>query len=153
MSEQRSTAEAWPRVSHDVYLRPMPTAAPPYALTSPVFPLRALTAQLGRAPLGGPRESALACLTTARLALGLLPPLLLRADVRRARAAAARPWLLTLAIPASARDAALRVVDASARDDTAAVAVALRSLATACEAVLDAAAGAELETLARRLHG
>ena len=40
---------------------------PPYALDAPAFPFPALAALAGRAPLGGQRETVLACFVAARL--------------------------------------------------------------------------------------
>jgi hypothetical protein len=129
-------------------LRP---AAPPYGLVTPLAPCRALTALAARATPGGQRESLLACLTGARLALGLLPPLLLAEDVRRARAAAAHAWLGALGLPAAQAGAAARLFEATTGPATQGAAGALRALATAVSAALNTAAAAELEALARLL--
>src|SRR5688500_148699 len=64
--------------------------APPYALTTPSFEFPALASLAGRAPMGGEREVALACLVVARLAAGASA---LTSEVRGARAAAAKVWL------------------------------------------------------------
>jgi len=122
----------------------------PFALDAPAFPLPAVAGLAGRLPLGGGREVALATLLCGRLALGVmagspLPPL-----ERAGRAASARSWLASLALPAPLRQACLRLVDATTGTPLQ-VAGALRALVTAAGSLLDSAAGQELEQLARRL--
>jgi len=122
----------------------------PYALAPTMLPLPALAALAGRLPLGGGREVALAVLAVARLGVVLLPPDVLDADERQGRAAAARVWLASLALPAPVRVPLARAIDASAADARA-MSVALRALAAAVAQWLDGRAGLELDRLARRL--
>jgi hypothetical protein len=87
---------------------------PPYGVVAvPAFRFRALAALAARLPLGGARETALACLLGARLAAGTLPPYALSAEQRRGRAADAQLWLSALALPAEVREAVARLLDAT----------------------------------------
>jgi hypothetical protein len=132
---------------------PPVTVLPPYALDAPAFPFRALAALAGRAQLGGERETVLGCLMGARLAEGMLPPYSLSASVRATRAAGARAWLSSLALPAGMRTPLAKLMDATGGEDRRAVAVALGRVADAASGPLDAAARQELERLAQRLTG
>lgn len=125
---------------------------PPFALAQPAFLFPALAQLAGRAPLGGAREVALAAFVAARLAAGLLPPHALEIDVRAGRAIAARPWLATLALPATLRIPFARLVDASGQSDADAVVVALERVQAGIAEYLDAAARAELDELAQALR-
>ena len=78
---------------------------PPYTLAAPAFAFRSLAALVGRAALGGPRETALATLIAARLAAGAAHPVALALPLRAARADAARIWLTSVALPAPVRAA------------------------------------------------
>ncbi len=124
----------------------------PYALEALRFPFPALASLAGRLPLGGGREVALAALLTARLAHGVsagdsLPP-----GDRTARAAAAKVWLASLALPATTRVPFARCVEATTGSPLQ-VAGALRSLVAAAGAHLDGPSVQELEKLARSLAG
>jgi hypothetical protein len=104
----------------------------------------------GRLPLGGGREVALAVLSIARLASGLLPPDSFGAEDRQNRAAAARVWLASLALPAALRVPLARAIDASGLG-TVPMAAALRLVSSAAGGYLDAAASLEVDRLVRRL--
>ena len=130
----------------------MLTESLPFALETLRFPFPALAALAGRLPLGGGREVALASLLAARLALSVstgesLPP----AD-RASRAAAAKVWLASLALPATTRVPFARCVE-STTGTPLQVAGALRSLVAAAGAHLDGPSVQELEKLARQLAG
>lgn len=125
---------------------------PPFALAQPVFLFPALAQLAGRAPLGGTREVALATFVAARLAAGLLPPYPLDADVRAGRAAAARPWLATLALPAALRVPFARLVDATGQANVEAVVAALEHVQAGIAEHLDGASRAELDALAQALR-
>lgn len=112
----------------------------------------------GRAPLGGAREAGLACYVAARLASGLLPPLVLSDEDRAARATAARQWLASLAMPAALRVPVTRLMDATkapaAADQGPArhtVGAALVTVADAAASYLDGPSQAELRALAALL--
>ena len=125
--------------------------SPPYALATPRFRFRALAALVGRSPLGGEREVALAALLAARLVLGALPPQPLPQGVRAARANGARAWLAALAVPAPLRQALARLVDATAGIDRASLEPALQAVIDASSPQLDPPAIAELREIARLL--
>jgi hypothetical protein len=118
-------------------------ALPPFAVPPIRFPFRALAARVGRAPLGGEREVALAALMIARLARDALTEHAMSAAQRAERAMAAKAWLASLAVPARVRPALGRAVDATARDGDA-IAAALSDLAKVAAQWLDEACVGEL---------
>jgi hypothetical protein len=120
-------------------------------LAAPVFRFRALAGLAGRRALGGDREVAVAAFVAARLASAALLPVPLPADARAARAAGARAWLAAVAVPAPARGPLARVIDASGRDDRAALAAAVRALTDVASRCLDGAARRELDGLVKEL--
>ena len=125
----------------------------PYALVTPTFRFKALASAAGRATLGGPRETALAVLIGARLASAVSGPTGLPADLRAARADAARAWLGTIAVPAVTKVAVTRLIESTARNDSAAVAAALLKVTEVTAPYLDRASRSELERLAAALSG
>lgn len=127
-------------------------SAPPYGLLPARFPCRALAARAGRAALGGEREVALGCWLAARLATAFLPPFAVPPALRAARAAAARGWLASLALPAATRTALSRLVDASGGDSPSDAAAAIHRVIGAASEQLDAASLAELERIADALE-
>src|SRR5690606_20930628 len=76
-------------------------ASPPSGLATPPFPFPALAGLAGLAPLGESRETVLAALVGARLALATMPPYRLPAEQREARSSAALAWLDAIALPAT----------------------------------------------------
>lgn len=124
----------------------------PYALEPLRFPFPALAGLAGRLPLGGGREVALAALMTARLSHSATASEGLHPADRVSRAAAAKVWLASLALPAATRTPFTRAVDASTGTPLQA-AGALRSLVAAAGAHLDGPSIQELERLARQLAG
>jgi hypothetical protein len=124
---------------------------PRYALAEPVFPFPALVAAAGRATLGGPREIALACLMSARLASALVGGLHLSAEQKKDRADRARHWVGALSLPVGIRAAALAVVDATGRGDIDAAGAGLDRLLAASATTLDQSSRSELNTLGDRL--
>lgn len=124
--------------------------APPYALTTPAFRFRALASLAGRAALGGAREVVLATYLVARLADDCREARSLPASTRSARAAAARNWLASTALPATVRSALTRLAEATEGEVTG-VARLLADVATATAPYLDEPSRLELERLARAL--
>jgi hypothetical protein len=126
----------------------------PYALSTPSFPFRHLAALAGRAPIGGAREVALACLMAARLAGERKPngPELTE-EARDARAAAAKSWLGTLTLPAAVRTPLAKCIESSAKGSVAALAREVAAVRSACASYLDASARAELDALTGELTG
>jgi len=125
----------------------------PYTLAAPAFPLRALALATGRAALGGPRESLLAAYTAGRLVLSLTRGLTMTAGERKAQADAARTWAGTIAIPATAKAALNRVVDAVGAGDRKAAGVALAKVTEVTAQALDNASRLELESVAASVAG
>jgi hypothetical protein len=125
--------------------------APPYALTPTTFRFRALAALAGRAPLGGGRETALASYVVARLAVGCLPESSLPLEDRTNRAAAARTWLASLALPVPVRAPLVKVIESTRHDSRPAVGAALVTVADVAASYLDGPAVAELRELAAQL--
>jgi len=120
---------------------------PRFALTTPVFRFRALTALSGRASLGGDRETLVACLQLGRLCAGILPPYELPREVVLERTENTKQWLSSLAIPSGVRSTAFGIFGALSGLDRARCAIALTDLVKAASAQLDEASRAELNTL------
>src|SRR5262245_13931457 len=126
------------------------TSAPraPYSLEPATFPLPALAASLGRAPLGGPREVALACFLVGRLVRDSAGPGgLLTNEQRRSRALGARHWLGAAALPGAVRTALARLADSTVTGDSNAMRAALESVMTVTANQLDPGARLELGRL------
>lgn len=101
---------------------------------------------MGRAPLGGEREVAMAALMVARLSCDALGVRAAEVKRREERASAAKSWLASIAVPARARPALARALDASARD-SAAIAAAIEDLVKVAAPWLDDASLAELRAV------
>src|SRR5689334_16018498 len=137
-------------------VRPTRTAAdwavivsqPPYALEPTPFRFPALASLAGRAPLGGEREIALATYLAARLAHDALAEREIAQEIRAERAANAKTWLSTLALPPSTRAALAALMDASGTSGNG-VAPAIRGVLEATTNRLDRASRTELERLAQ----
>lgn len=102
--------------------------------------------------MGGGREVALAALLVARLAQGVGGAEPMSAPDRVARAASAKVWLASLALPTATRAPFARCVESTAGTPLQ-VGGALRSLLAAASSHLDAASVHELERLIRQLAG
>jgi hypothetical protein len=128
------------------------TSAPraPYSLEPATFPFPALATMAGRAPLGGPRELALACFLVARIAGGEHSQGL-GGEQRRQRAQGAKHWLSSAAISAPLRTALSRLADASAEGDRSGLGPALDSVMTVTANQLESAARLELGRLAQTI--
>ena len=120
---------------------------PRFALTTPVFRFRALTALSGRASLGGDRETLVACLQLGRLCAGILPPYELSREVVLEWTENTKQWLSSLAIPSGVRSTAFGIFGALSGLDRARCAIAFTDLVKAASAQLDEASRAELNTL------
>lgn len=123
-------------------------APPPYALATPNFRFRALALLAGRAPIGGPREVALAMYLVARLVDDCQSTRMLPPSARAERASAARNWLAGVALPPAIRTALAKLADATSGDPGELSALLANAIA-AVDAFLDAASRAELERLSR----
>jgi hypothetical protein len=124
---------------------------PPFALDATNFRFPALAALAGRMPLGGQREVALATYLAARLAHDVLPARGLSDEVRSERAAGAKTWLSTLALPAPVRPALAQLLESTSGPPGRA-AEAVRAVMAAASGVLDARARTELDQLATSLE-
>lgn len=130
----------------------MPLSLPPYALRAPAFPFRNLATLAGRAPIGGAREVALACLVAARLAADRAREGNdLGAAGRASRSVGAKGWLGTLALPPAVRGPLARCIETSVEGAPDAVGREVAALATAAAAYLDPGSRTELEALAASL--
>ncbi len=118
----------------------------PFAVPPIRFPFRALAARVGRAPLGGEREVAMAALMVARLSCDAIGARATDVKQREERATAAKSWLASIAVPARARPVLARALDATARDG-AAVAAAIDELVKIAGAWLDEPSMAELRAI------
>lgn len=106
----------------------------------------------GRAPLGGPREIALACLVVGPLvvdAADRAAPLGL--EQRKARAAGAKHWLGSAAVPAPVRTALARLADATAGDQAHTIQAALEAVTAVTANHLEPTARLEWSKLAQAI--
>jgi hypothetical protein len=124
---------------------------PRYALATPLFRFRALTALSGRAPLGGDRETLVACLQLGRLCAGILPPYEISRELTVERTENTKQWLSSLAVPSGIRSTAFGIFGALSGLDRARCAIAFTDLVKAASAQLDEAARAELNALLTEL--
>lgn len=122
----------------------MPGIPAPYTVPATRFPFPALAALAARAPLGA-REVALGCLMAARLAFARR--LSLDVETHAARAAAARTWFASVALPAALRAPIARFLDAVTRADDAELGGALGAVTAQARRHLDRASIAELEAV------
>jgi hypothetical protein len=120
--------------------------APPYALAATSFRFPALASLAGRAPLGGQREVVLGAYVVARLAHDTLAERGVSPETRIDRAIHARTWLATLALPAPARAALQRSIEASTGAPRGA-ADAITGVIKAIDSFLDPASRLELGQL------
>jgi hypothetical protein len=102
----------------------------------------------GRAPLGGPRELALACFVVCRM-VNVVAPATLTPEQRKSRALGARQWLGAAAIPAPARAALVKLADAVVGGEAASVRDALGGVIAVTANRLDPGARLELGRLAQ----
>lgn len=133
---------------------PLIAGAPraPYSLRPVVFSFPALAAMGAQAPLGGPREIALACLLVLRLVADAgRGGVALTPEQRRTRAAHARHWLGAATLAGPMRAALVRLADATVPDQPAGMASALDSVMTVTANHLEPAARLELSKLAQAL--
>lgn len=128
----------------------LPQTAPPYGLLTPLFRFRALASLAGRAPLGGPREVALATYLVARLVDDCLPAKALPVAARLERSSAARSWLSSIALPAPVRASLTQLAEVTGTDASE-LTTALAGAISATSTYLDAAARLELDRLAQSL--
>src|SRR6266550_218671 len=124
---------------------------PRFALATPHFRFRALSAFAGRAALGGDREVALACLVVARLACGMLAPNDIQAADAKSRSAAAKQWLSGLSLPSSIRIPLTHVADAVATGNPTTTSTALERMLVAVSRNIDEASASEVRAIVAEL--
>jgi len=120
---------------------------PRFSLATPRFRFRALAACAGRAPIGGDREVAMACLVGARMASSMLPPFSISSTDSKLRSAAAKQWLSSLSLPVTVRTALTRLAETVSSGDRAATGDALSKLTGAAAHQIDEASATELRAL------
>jgi hypothetical protein len=128
----------------------VPPNQPPYAVPPTEFRFPALAALAGRAQLGGDREVALAVFLAARLAQDCQGSSGLSEAARTERAAGAKTWMSTFALPAAVRPSIARVIE-STGGNASAVADDLRALVASTRTYLDIQSQAELDRLANTI--
>ncbi len=133
---------------------PLPTrppapapASPPFGLAAPVFPFPALARLAGLAQLGESRETVLATLLGARLAVATMLPYRLPDEQREERARAALAWLDAINLPATTRPALVTLFEAAGKGRPLTIAAALDNLRAHAADALDEASDAELQRL------
>jgi hypothetical protein len=129
-----------------------PLAVPPYALATLEFPCPGLAALAARAPVGGQREAALACLILARLATAVASPANLAIELRRERADAARAWLSTLPLESFLRATLTRAFNATANATPDDIAAELEHVSEKLGTLLDVPSRTDLTRAATRLR-
>ena len=128
------------------------TPLPPYALEPTNFPFPALAEMAGQAPLGGPRETALACFLVARVVGDAASGgERLAADQLRARLQGVKHWLGSMALPAPLRTALTRLAESTVSDDRQVAKSALDSVIAVTANQLDSGARLELSRLAQAI--
>ena len=110
----------------------------------------------GRAPLGGPREMALACFLVARIVGDRASAQLdesLSPDQWAGRAQGVKHWLGGATIPLPLRNALSRLADSTVADDRSGMKSALDAVMAVTANQLDPAARLELGRLAQAIAG
>jgi hypothetical protein len=124
----------------------------PYSLEPNSFPLPALAALAGRAPLGGQREAALACFVVGRLiASASAATTGTGSEQGRDRLQGVKHWLGSAALAPTLRQALARAAECASDGDKAGVKSALDSVMTVTANQLDPAARLELARLSQAI--
>ena len=121
----------------------------PYSLEPYAFPFPALAALAGRAPLGGQRETALACFVVGRLVAAASAPGATSSEHGRERLQGVKHWLGSAALAAPLKQALTKAAECAAEDDRNGVKTALESVMTVTANQLDQTARLELARLAQ----
>ena len=124
---------------------------PRFALATPAFRFRSLSAAAGRAALGGDRETLIACLQLGRLCAGILPPYELSREITLERTENTKQWLASIAVPSGVRSTAFGIFGGLTGHDRARCALAFEDLVKAAFAQLDEASRVELNALIHEL--
>ncbi len=134
-------------------MSPIPNAPrAPYSLEPTAFPFPALATMAGRAPLGGPRELALACFLVARIVGDSVETgEVLSAEQKVARARCAKHWLGGASLPNPAKSALVHLAESTEGTDRRATRAALDYVMTVTANQLDPGARLELGQLAQAI--
>ena len=119
----------------------------PYSLEPNAFPLPALAALAGRAPLGGQREVALACFVVGRLITSASIGGAAGSELGRERLHGVRHWLGSAALAGPLKQALTKAAECVCDGDRIGVKTALDSVMTVTANQLDPAARLELSRL------
>lgn len=123
----------------------------PYSLEPISFPLPALAALAGRAPLGGQRETALACFVVGRLIASASAAAATASEHGRERLQGVKHWLGSAALATNLRQALAKAAESAAEGDKAGVKSALDSVMTVTANQLDPTARLELARLTQAI--
>lgn len=123
----------------------------PYSLEPNSFPLPALAALAGRAPLGGQRETALACFVVGRLIASASTPLATGSEQGRERLQGVKHWLGSAALSPNLRQTLAKAAECASEGDWAGAKSALDSVMTVTANQLDPAARLELARLSQAI--
>jgi hypothetical protein len=123
----------------------------PYSLEPNAFPLPALAALAGRAPLGGQRETALACFLVGRLIASAVSPGAADSEQGRERLQGVKHWLGSAALPPNLRQGLAKAAECACQGDRSGVKSALDSVMTVTANNLDPAARLELARLSQAI--
>lgn len=124
----------------------------PYSLEPTAFRFPALATLAGRAPLGGPRELALACFLVARIVVDSMDKSeSLSAEQKASRAQGAKHWLGGAALPNPTKSALVRLAESTAGSDRRAARSALDYVMMVTANQLDSGARLELGQLAQAI--
>ncbi len=123
----------------------------PYSLEPNSFPLPALAALSGRAPLGGQRETALACFVVGRLIASSITEGASASEQGRERLQGVKHWLSSAALPAPLKQALTKAADCCSQGDRNGAKTAFDSVMTVTANQLDPAARLELARLSQAI--
>lgn len=119
----------------------------PYSLEPNAFPLPALAALAGRAPLGGQREVALACFVVGRLVASASTASAAGSEHGRERLQGIRHWLGSATLAAPLKHVLIQAAECASEGDKPGAKTALDSVMTVTANQLDPAARLELSRL------
>jgi hypothetical protein len=115
------------------------------------FPFPGLAAMAGRAALGGPRETALACFLVARIVGEFADGQRLPVDQQRSRVQGVKHWLGSAAIAAPIRTALVKLAESTLTEDREVAKSALDSVIAVTANQLDPGARLELSRLSQAI--
>jgi hypothetical protein len=123
----------------------------PYSLEPNAFPLPALAALAGRAPLGGQRETALACFVVGRLVASACGGGATGSELGRERVQGIKQWLGAATLPSPVKQGLIKAAECASEGDRSGVKTALDSVMTVTANQLDPAARLELARLSQAI--